>query len=33
MPSKTLEFETERDFHRLYGEKPESLLAFEKKLD
>ena len=32
MPSKTLEFETERDFHRLYGEKPESLLAFEKKI-
>ena len=32
MPSQTLEFETERDFHRLYGEKPESLLAFEKKI-
>ena len=31
MPSKTLEFETERDFHRLYGEKPENIQAFEKE--
>ncbi len=33
MPSKTIEFDSERELHRLYGEKPDNLLALERKLN
>lgn len=32
MPDRSIEFESERQFHRLYGENPENLLAVEKSL-
>ena len=32
MPDRSIEFESERQFHRLYGEDPENLLAVEKSL-
>ena len=32
MPDRSIEFESEREFHRLYGENPENLLAVEKSL-
>lgn len=33
MPDRTIEFESERLFHRLYGEDPNNLIAVEKALD
>jgi phosphate starvation-inducible PhoH-like protein len=33
MPDRTIEFESERLFHRLYGEDPSNLIAVEKALD
>ena len=32
MPDRSIEFESERQFHKLYGEDPENLLAAEKTL-
>ena len=33
MPDRTIEFESERLFHKLYGEDPSNLIAVEKALD
>ncbi len=33
MPDRSIEFESERSFHKLYGEDPENLFAVEKALD
>ena len=33
MPSRSIEFESERQFHRLYGENPDNLFSVEKALD
>ena len=30
MPDRSIEFESERQFHKLYGEDPENLLTAEK---
>jgi phosphate starvation-inducible PhoH-like protein len=32
MPDRSIEFESERKFHKLYGENPENLLAVEKSI-
>ena len=32
MPSRSIEFESERQFHKLYCENPEHLLSIEKSL-